>query len=68
MEILLIIGLIGAISLIVWLLFMLIATFDKKASDFYFDNEEFFGIFVTVSLIMFIVPIIIWVIINIYII
>lgn len=65
MEILLIIGLFGAISLIVWLFFILITTFDEKASDFYFDNEEFFSIFVTVSLIMFVVPIIIWAIIMI---
>jgi len=63
MEILPIIGLFGAISLIVWLLFMLITTFDDKASDFYFDNEEFFDTFLAISLTMYIGSIIIWVII-----
>ena len=64
MAILVIIGLIGAISLIVWLLFMLITEFDDKANDFYFDNKEFFDTFVAVSLTMYIGPIIIWIIIT----
>lgn len=62
MEILPIIGLFGAISLIVWLLFILITTFDEKASDFYFANEEFFDVFVAVSFTMFFVPVLIWII------
>lgn len=62
MEILQIIGLMGAISLIVWLLFILITMFDEKASNFYFANEEFFDVFVAVSFTMFFVPILIWII------
>lgn len=60
MEILLIIMAIGGILLIVWLLFMLITSCNEIASDFYFNHESFFNVFLAVALTMYIVPILIW--------
>lgn len=62
MEILLIIMAIGGTLLIVWLLFMLITSCDEIASNFHFNHETFFNVFLAVALTMYIVPIIIWVI------